>query len=224
MLIVEDEPQLLRALRINLKARGYETATAADGVRAMATAAREIPDVVILDLGLPDVDGLEIIRSLRTWTRVPIIVLSGRADATVKVAALDLGADDYLTKPFSMEELLARIRVADRRRSAESGSAAAVRRIGCHTIDVPARTVHADDGTAVHLTPTEWRILEALLAQPQVLIPSLDLIRTVWGPRHNGDTAALRFHITRLRRKLEPEPAAPKHLVTEAGMGYRYLP
>lgn len=224
VLIVEDDVRLLRALRINLKARGYEVDTAVDGAGAAAAAARDVPDVMILDLGLPDMDGIQVIDALRAWASAPVIVLSGRADVADKIAALDGGAHDYLTKPFSMEELLARIRVAERYRYAVPGTAAAVRVIGRHTVDLAARTVRSADGTVVDLTPTEWRILEVLVVQPHVLIPSMDLIRAVWGPRHGSDTSALRFHVTRLRRKLESDPARPAHLLTEAGMGYRFRP
>jgi two-component system, OmpR family, KDP operon response regulator KdpE len=217
ILIVDDESQLLRALRINLRARAYEVETAPDGAAALAAVARRPPDVVVLDLGLPDLDGIEVITGLRGWTRVPIIVLSGRADAADKVQALDAGADDYVTKPFNMDELLARIRAALRHRTAQAPPRIT---FGNHTIDLPAHRITP----AVHLTPTEWKILTALLRHPGALVESQRLLTEVWGPHYRTETDHLRFHIAQLRRKLEPDPAHPRHLLTEVGLGYRYQP
>lgn len=283
VLVVDDEPQLLRALRINLTARKYDVVTAIDGTSALAIAARTTPDLVVLDLGLPDLDGAEVIRGLRGWTEVPIVVLSGRADASDKVEALDAGADDYLTKPFSMEELLARLRVA-RRHADRNAPKAAVQRVGDFEVDVASHTVRravdavvgpgvsadsadsaaagapgapaASSGTAasvaalpsdqpasvggpdalgdsgtsceppasVHLTPTEWGIVEVLLRNAGRLVSAKQLLTEVWGHGYENDTALLRFHFAKLRRKLEREPSHPVHLLTEPGMGYRFQP
>jgi two-component system, OmpR family, KDP operon response regulator KdpE len=233
ILVVDDESQLLRALRINLRARAYEVETAHDGASALAAVARRPPDVVVLDLGLPDLDGIEVITGLRGWTGVPIIVLSGRADAADKVQALDAGADDYVTKPFNMDELLARIRAALRHHTAQPPQRIT---LGNHTIDLPAHriTQHSPDSPAqattsigaptVHLTPTEWKILTVLLRHPGALVESQRLLTEVWGPHYRTETDHLRFHIAQLRRKLEPDPAHPRHLLTEVGLGYRYQP
>ncbi|GAA1987564.1 response regulator [Catenulispora subtropica] len=229
VLVVDDEPQLLRALRINLTARKYEVVTAVDGTSALALAARTLPDLVVLDLGLPDLDGAEVIKGLRGWTEVPIVVLSGRADASDKVEALDAGADDYLTKPFSMEELLARLRVA-RRHADRNAPKAAVQRIGDFDVDVAAHSVtrSADAPSSVpgsvHLTPTEWGIVEVLLKNAGRLVSAKQLLSEVWGHGYENDTPLLRFHFTKLRRKLEREPSRPEHLLTEPGMGYRFQP
>ena len=224
VLLVDDEPQLLRALRINLKARGYDVATADDGMTALAVAARALPDVVVLDLGLPDMDGIEVIRGIRGWSDVPIVVLSGRAASADKVDALDAGADDYVTKPFGMDELLARLRVAERHTQRPAEATGAVHRIGGNTVDLATRTITGADGAELHLTPTEWSILEVLLRRPGTLINGSDLMSQVWGPSFGGDTRLLRFHLTGLRRKLEPDPARPTHLLTEPGSGYRLRP
>ena len=229
VLVVDDEPQLLRALRINLTARKYEVVTAVDGTSALAIAARTLPDLVVLDLGLPDLDGAEVIKGLRGWTEVPIVVLSGRADASDKVEALDAGADDYLTKPFSMEELLARLRVA-RRHADRNAPKTAVQRIGDFDVDVASHTVtRVDDApetapATVHLTPTEWGIVEVLLKNAGRLVTARQLLTEVWGHGYENDTPLLRFHFTKLRRKLEREPSRPAHLLTEPGMGYRFQP
>jgi two-component system KDP operon response regulator KdpE len=229
VLIVDDEPAMLRALRINLRARSYDVTSAPTGRAALAEAARRPPDAVILDLGLPDVHGVEVIRELRTWSRAPIIVISGRTGSGDKIGALDAGADDYVTKPFSMEELLARLRSALRRD--ESTPPASSVRIGRYKIDLTAHTVTggpATDGTGsggggtVRLTPTEWRLLEILLRNPGRLVGSTLLLTEVWGPGFEHSTHYLRFHMARLRRKLEDDPARPRHLLTEPGMGYRY--
>ncbi len=225
VLIVEDEPALLRALRINLRARGYEVATSSAGRDALAEAARRPPDAVLLDLGLPDMDGNEVVRQLRTWTSVPVIVLSGRAGSGDKIGALDAGADDYVTKPFSMEELVARLRALLRRDAHPSSRQ--VFSIGHCTVDLAARTVvrrGTEEPEPVHLTRTEWRMLEVLLRSPGQLVLSGRLLAELWGPGTENSTHYLRFHMARLRRKLEDDPPRPRHLLTEPGMGYRYQP
>jgi two-component system KDP operon response regulator KdpE len=221
VLIVEDEPALLRALRIDLRARGYEVLTAASGQDALAQAERMPPDAVLLDLGLPDGDGTTVITALRAWSRAPVIVLSGRTSAQDKIGALDAGADDYVTKPFSMDELLARLRATLRR--GEAIRPGTVITIGRSQVDVLARTV-SRDGAAVHLTPTEWRLLEILLGAPGQLVPSSRLLTAVWGSGYERHAHYLRFHLAGLRRKLEDDPPRPRHLLTEPGMGYRYQP
>jgi len=225
VLIVEDEPALLRALRINLRARGFAVATAATGREALAEARRHPPDAVLLDLGLPDLEGGEVIRELRGWSRVPVIVLSGRAGSGDKIGALDAGADDYVTKPFDMEELLARLRAALRR--GDASAPPATFRIGQHEIDLGAHAIAgpgAADGEPLHLTPTEWRLLEILLDAPGQLVSSDRLLSEIWGPGFERSTHYLRFHMAGLRRKLEDDPHRPRHLLTEPGMGYRYQP
>jgi two-component system, OmpR family, KDP operon response regulator KdpE len=230
VLIVEDEPALLRALRINLRARGYDVRTVATGREALAEARRRPPDVVLLDLGLPDLDGSEVIRELRAWSGVPVIVLSGRAGSGDKIGALDAGADDYVTKPFDMEELLARLRAALRRGDPAPGGTKFT--IGAYEIDTAAHTIvrhrQSGPGTAaqsdLHLTPTEWRLLEILLNAPGQLVGSEHLLGEVWGPGFERSTHYLRFHMAGLRRKLEDDPHRPRHLLTEPGMGYRYQP
>jgi two-component system KDP operon response regulator KdpE len=230
ILIVEDEPALLRALRIDLRARGYEVLTAATGQDALSQASARPPDAVLLDLGLPDGDGTTVITALRTWSRAPVIVLSGRTSARDKIGALDAGADDYVTKPFGMDELLARLRSVLRRGEAVRPGATAT--IGRSDIDLAARTVTRraaaagpDSGPApVHLTRTEWRLLEILLRSPGQLIPASRLLTDVWGAGHERHTHYLRFHMAGLRRKLEDDPPRPRHLLTEPGMGYRYQP
>jgi len=224
VLIVDDEPQILRALRINLHARQYEVITAVDGTQALREASAHRPDLVVLDLGLPDMDGVAVIRALRGWSPVPIVVLSGRADSRDKIDALDAGADDYVTKPFSVEELLARVRAVTRRLS-EPAPAESVQ-IGRYTVDFERRTVRAtDDPTdAPHLTRTEWRLLEVLLRNPGKLVSQRQLLQEVWGPTYHRETQYLRQYLTHLRRKLEVEPTHPRHLLTELGMGYRFQP
>ncbi|MEV1156727.1 response regulator [Micromonospora chokoriensis] len=221
ILVVDDEPQILRALRINLRARRYDVDVAATGAAALKAAASHPPDQVVLDLGLPDIDGVEVIRGLRGWTAVPIIVLSGRAGSEDKVAALDAGADDYVTKPFGVEELLARIRAVTRRLGAPSESVPALR-IGQHTVDLADHSVRRDDGTEVKLTPTQWSVLEKLLRHPGKLVSQRQLLQDVWGPEYQNETNYLRQYLAQLRRKLEDDPARPRHLITEPGMGYRY--
>ncbi|MFF3869389.1 response regulator [Micromonospora sp. NPDC001898] len=225
ILVVDDEPQILRALRINLRARGYDVQVADTGTGALRAAAAHPPDLVVLDLGLPDLDGVEVIRGLRGWTTVPIIVLSGRAGSEDKVAALDAGADDYVTKPFGIDELLARIRAVTRRLAAPAvDGATAAPRVGRHTVDLVDRTVTRDDGAEVRLTPTQWAVLDRLLRHPGKLVSQRQLLHEVWGPEYQNETNYLRQYMAQLRRKLEDDPARPRHLITEPGMGYRYRP
>jgi two-component system KDP operon response regulator KdpE len=221
VLVVDDEPHLLRALRINLAARHYDVETADDGESALRIAAARPPDLVVLDLGLPDIDGVEVIRLLRGWTSVPIIVLSGRAGSSDKVHALDAGADDYVTKPFSLDELLARIRAVTRRIGAAQAPTVT---IGRHRINLGDRTIVATDGEPPHLTRTEWQLLEILATHPGKLITQRSLLHRVWGPGYEGQTHYLRPYMAHLRRKLEDNPARPRHLLTEPGMGYRFSP
>ncbi|MBW8482213.1 response regulator [Actinomadura parmotrematis] len=219
VLVVDDEPQIVRALRINLRARGYEVDAAPDGRTALELAARHRPDVVLLDLGLPDLDGGEVIAGLRGWLTAPIIVLSARHASAEKVAALDAGADDYVTKPFGMDELLARLRAAVRRAApAEEGPVVVTPEF---TVDLAARKV-VRDGAEVRLTPTEWHVLEVLVRNAGRLVGQRQLLREVWGPSYEKETNYLRVYLAGLRRKLEPDPAHPRHLITEPGMGYRF--
>jgi two-component system KDP operon response regulator KdpE len=229
VLVVDDEPQILRALRINLAARSYDVVTAADGHAALAAAAKALPDIVVLDLGLPDMDGIDVIRGLRGWTAVPIIILSGRSQSAAKVDALDAGADDYITKPFSIDELLARLRAVTRR--VPVGDETPCVRIGDHLVDLQAhRVTRAAAAKAegppvdVHLTPTEWQLLERLVRNPGKLVSQRELLLRIWGPKYVEETHYLRQYMAQLRRKLEPDPARPRHLLTELGMGYRYQP
>ena len=267
VLVVDDEPQILRALRINLRARRYEVTTAANGTQALDEAAAHPPDLVILDLGLPDMDGVDVIGGLRGWTAVPIIVLSGRADSTDKVEALDAGADDYVTKPFGMDELLARMRAAVRRTPAAEAPPRV--RLGDLVIDLAAKRVTRQPAEAaiqtvpgaapgaaglpveaevgegesrvrsgemaasgedpqpegdVRLTPTEWHLLEVLLRNPGKLLSHRQLLNDVWGPGYDNAGGNLRLYMAQLRRKLEHDPARPRWLITEPGMGYRYQP
>jgi two-component system KDP operon response regulator KdpE len=227
VLVVDDEPQILRALRINLRVRNYDVDIAATGSAALEAAAKHPPDLVILDLGLPDLDGVEVIEGLRGWTQAPIIVLSGRADSTDKVEALDAGADDYVTKPFGMEELLARMRAAVRR--VGPGTSEPKVRLGHLVVDLAAKRVIRDgaddaDGPDIRLTPTEWHLLEVLLRNPGKLLSQRQLLTEVWGPGYADASGNLRLYMAQLRRKLEPDPARPRWLMTEPGMGYRYQP
>ncbi|MDX8145465.1 response regulator [Lentzea sp. BCCO 10_0061] len=221
VLVVDDEPQIVRALRINLSARGYEVLTAPDGTTALRLAADGKPDVVVLDLGLPDMDGTDVIAGLRGWTSLPIIVLSARTDSTDKVDALDAGADDYVTKPFGMDELLARLRAAVRRSAAAGPEDEPIVKTASFTVDLAAKRV-LKDGIEVHLTPTEWGLLEVLARNAGKLVAQKQLLRDVWGPAYEKETHYLRVYLAQLRRKLEPEPARPRHLLTEPGMGYRF--
>jgi two-component system KDP operon response regulator KdpE len=222
VLVVDDEPQILRGLRTNLTARGYDVDTAADGERALDVAARHRPDVVILDLGLPGIDGLEVIRGLRAWTSVPIIVLSAREQEPDKVAALDAGADDYVTKPFGMGELLARLRAAERRTVPVANGEVAVVRTTSFSVDLGAKKVVRPDGAAVHLTPTEWHLVEILVRHPGKLVSQRQLLQEVWGPRYEDEANYLRVYMAQIRRKLEDDPSRPRHFITEPGMGYRF--
>ncbi|OIV38098.1 DNA-binding response regulator [Mangrovactinospora gilvigrisea] len=222
VLVVDDEPQIVRALVINLRARGYRVDAAEDGAKALAAAAARHPDVVVLDLGLPDMDGLEVIRGLRGWTRVPIIVLSARHASDEKVDALDAGADDYVTKPFGMDELLARLRAAVRRAEPVAADTDdAVVNTADFTVDLAAKRV-GRGGTDVRLTPTEWHLLEVLVRNPGRLVSQQQLLKEVWGPSYRTETNYLRVYMAQLRRKLEPDPARPRYFVTEPGMGYRF--
>jgi two-component system, OmpR family, KDP operon response regulator KdpE len=222
VLVVDDEPQIVRALRINLSARGYDVLVAATGTDALKLAADGKPDVVVLDLGLPDISGVEVIEGLRGWTTVPILVLSARTDSTDKVEALDAGADDYVTKPFGMDELLARLRAAVRR-SAVAAPDDPVVETASFVVDLAAKRV-LRDGAEVHLTPTEWGLLEILARNRGKLVGQKQLLHEVWGPAYAKESHYLRVYMAQLRRKLEPEPAHPRHLLTEPGMGYRFQP
>ncbi|MEC3976320.1 response regulator [Amycolatopsis sp. H20-H5] len=222
VLVVDDEPQIVRALRINLSARGYKVITAHDGTAALKAVAETKPDVVVLDLGLPDMDGTEVIGGLRGWTTVPIIVLSARGDSADKVEALDAGADDYVTKPFGMDELLARLRAAVRRSAVSPvDGAEAIVDTGSFTIDLAAKKVRRE-GKEVHLTKTEWGVLELLVRNRGRLVAQKQLLHDVWGPTYETESHYLRVYLAQLRRKLEPEPSRPRHLLTEPGMGYRF--
>jgi two-component system KDP operon response regulator KdpE len=267
VLVVDDEPQIIRALRINLRVRQYEVYAAANGTEALQQASRHPPDLVILDLGLPDLDGIEVIQGLRGWTSAPIIVLSGRSDPIDKVEALDAGADDYVTKPFAMEELLARMRAVERRVVGEGDEPRL--QLGDLVVDLAAKRVirvpQRDNGAAaqqeaaqqeaaqqeaaqqeaaqqeaaqqeaaqqeaaqqeadVRLTPTEWHLLEVLLRHPGKLLSQQYLLNEVWGPGYAEAGGNLRLYMAQLRRKLEPDPAKPRWLLTEPGMGYRFQP
>lgn len=221
VLIIDDEPQILRALRINLSARGYEVVTAATGSGALRAAAEARPDVVVLDLGLPDIDGLDVLAGLRGWNDIPVIVLSARSDSAEKVAALDAGADDYVTKPFGMDEFLARLRAAVRRGAASTDVDEPVVETGSFTVDLAAKKV-IRNGIEVHLTPTEWGMLEMLVRNRGKLVGREELLKEVWGPSYAKETHYLRVYLAQLRRKLEDDPSHPRHLLTEAGMGYRF--
>jgi two-component system KDP operon response regulator KdpE len=223
VLAVDDDPAILRTLSINLRARDYEVETAADGRTALELVAERMPDLVLLDLGLPDVDGVAVLTQLRSFTRVPIVVLSARHEPDDKVEALDLGADDYVTKPFGMEELLARVRAALRHSSRDLPPERQV---------VETATLHLDlgeqlasrNGEQVHLTPTEWRLIEVLTRRPGQLVRQTELLREVWGPSYHRETNYLRVYLAQLRRKLEEEPGRPRHFLTEPGVGYRFVP
>ncbi|GAA1261824.1 response regulator [Sphaerisporangium rubeum] len=218
ILVVDDEPRLLRELRVNLVARRYDVEVTRDGGTALRQAAAWHPDVVVLDLGLPDIDGVEVIHGLRGWTKIPIIVLSGRGGADV-VDALDAGADDYVTKPFGIDELLARIRAATRGDVVHESELTEIP-VGDHLVDL----VHLTVSDGIRLTPTEWHLLAILLRNPGRLISQRRLLTEVWGPGHVKETNYLRQYMAQLRRKLETDPARPRHLLTEAGIGYRFQP
>ena len=219
VLVVDDEPQIRRALSINLRARGYDVEVAQDGERALELAARKHPDVVVLDLGLPGIDGVDVIRGLRGWTQVPIVVLSVRDAEDDKVAALDAGADDFVTKPFGMDELLARLRAALRRTAPAEEKA--VIDTADFSIDLAAKKVRRD-GEEVRLTPTEWHLVEVLVRNRGRLVAQTQLLQEVWGPQYHDETNYLRVFMAQVRRKLEPEPAHPRYFITEPGMGYRF--
>jgi two-component system KDP operon response regulator KdpE len=221
VLIVDDDPQLLRALDVNLRARGYEVEAARDGTAALEAASRRPCDLVILDLGLPDIDGVDVVHGLRGWSSAPIIVLSAREGQKDKVAALDAGADDYVTKPFGMDELLARMRAALRRTPVTDDQPSLA--TDHFTVDFAAKRVVRPDGE-VRLTPTEWHLLEILARNAGRLVTQRQLLQEVWGPRYESETNYLRVYIAQLRRKLEPDPSRPRHLITEPGMGYRLEP
>jgi two-component system KDP operon response regulator KdpE len=230
VLVVDDEPQILRALRVNLAARSYQVLTASTGRQALDTAARDQPDLIVLDLGLPDMDGVEVIRALRGWTTVPIVVLSGRTQSLGKVRALDAGADDYVTKPFHVDELVARVRAVGRRVASNDESQQPIVHIGDTTIDLPAHRMTTTRGdpsgepTDVRLTRTEWQLLAVLVRNPGRLVTQRELIRASRGPDYDDAAHYLRQYMAQLRRKLEPNPARPRHLLTEPGMGYRFQP
>jgi two-component system, OmpR family, KDP operon response regulator KdpE len=219
VLVVDDEPQILRALGTNLKVRGYEVDLAPTGERALELAALRPPDAVILDLGLPGIDGVEVIGGLRGWTQVPIIVLSVRGEEADKVGALDAGADDYVTKPFAMGELLARLRAALRRVSPDVVAASVATE--AFTIDLAAKRATTAAGP-VRLTPTEWHIVEILVHHEGKLVTQRQLLQEVWGPRYERETNYLRGFLAQIRRKLEPDPAHPRFFITEPGIGYRF--
>jgi two-component system, OmpR family, KDP operon response regulator KdpE len=221
VLVIDDETSILRALRINLTAREYVVHTASDGTSGLRSASSDRPDVIILDLGLPDMDGAEVIRGIRGWSQVPIIVLSAREQEADKVAALDAGADDFVTKPFGMDELLARLRAAARRATSTTRDEPVVTTAD-FTVDLAAKRVRRTDGTDVRLTPTEWEILEMLARHRGRLVTAKQLLREVWGQQYESETHYLRVYLAQLRRKLEPDSARPVHLLTEPGMGYRF--
>jgi two-component system, OmpR family, KDP operon response regulator KdpE len=222
VLVVDDEPQLLRVLRMHLQARGYEVDAAPDGRRALELAAQSLPDVVVLDLGLPDISGVEVIAGLRGWTQVPIIILSVHDQEADKITALDAGADDYVTKPFSMAELLARMRAASRHTPTEKQPSTV--RTEDFTVDLAAKRVTTTRNGAVRLTPTEWHLVELLVTNPGRLVSQRQLLREVRGPHAESETAYLRVYMAQIRRKLEPQPTQPRYFITEPGMGYRFEP
>ena len=218
---MDDERGLRRALDINLRAHGYEVVLAEDGRSALVAAGHEPPDAVVLDLGLPDMDGVEVIEGLRGWTEAPILVLSARTNEQDKVVALDAGADDYVTKPFGIEELLARLRASLRR----IGETEDVPRVetAAFQADFAAKQATGPDGEPIKLTPTEWHVLEVLVRNEGKLVGRAQLLKEVWGPAYEAETNYLRVYLAQLRRKLEPDPAHPRYLVTEPGMGYRFV-
>ena len=221
VLVVDDDPRLQRTLSIALRAHAHEVVTAADGRTALQVLADEAPDVVVLDLGLPDIDGTEVLRRIRLSSTVPVIVLSARHESDDKVEALDLGADDYVTKPFGVEELLARVRAAGRR-AGDIGRALGVLTTEHFVLDFAERRASVA-GRDIRLTPTEWRVLEALCREPGHLVTQQELLRSVWGPAYGRESNYLRVYANQLRRKLEPDPTTPCHLITEPGLGYRFV-
>jgi two-component system, OmpR family, KDP operon response regulator KdpE len=223
VLVVDDEPQIVRALVVNLRARGYDVLVARDGRSALRLATEHSPDLVVLDLGLPDIEGTGVIVGLRGWTTVPIIMLTGRTEQIQKIAALDAGADDYVTKPFGIEELFARMRAVTRRVSPQHLPSVC---LGEWIVDLAAHRVRpaSGEGADQRLTPTEWRVLELLVRNPGRLITKQQLLHPVFGPEYDTETNYLRLYLAQLRRKLEPDPARPAYLLTETGMGYRFRP
>ncbi|WP_420365751.1 response regulator transcription factor [Curtobacterium sp. L3-7] len=226
VLVADDDPQLVRALGVTLTARGYDVVTARDGRAAIDAVITERPDLVMLDLGMPRLDGIGVLEGIRSWSQVPVLVLSGRTDSADKVDALDAGADDYVTKPFQMDELLARLRALGRRQAAAAAATdtSPTVRIGSLVVDLVAKQVLPAGGPAIRLTPTEWRLLEVLIANPDRLMTREMLLTEVWGPSHGNDSGYLRLYVAQLRRKLEPDPSSPRYIVTESGMGYRFTP
>jgi two-component system KDP operon response regulator KdpE len=230
VLVVDDEPQIIRALRVNLQARNYDVITAMNGRQALDAASRDQPDLVVLDLGLPDMDGVEVIRALRGWTTVPILILSGRTQSLAKVQALDAGADDYVTKPFQVDELVARLRAVGRRAMTNDDDEQPIVRIGKTTVDLQNHRVTTNGGsgtgeqTVIRLTKTEWNLLSVLVRNPGRLVTQRELMLAIRGPDYDDAAHYLRQFMAQLRRKLEPNPARPRHLLTEPGMGYRFQP
>ncbi len=222
ILVVDDDPHIVRALAITLKGQGYTVVTATDGQSALHSAAQRPVSVMILDLGLPDMDGKAVISALREWSSVPILVLSARHGSSDKVEALDAGADDYITKPFGLDELLARLRALLRRRNDPSEEVTLVT-TSSFTVDLDKRQI-TKSGVDVRMTPTEWNILDILLRNPDKLITQQQLLTEVWGPAYAKEANYLRVYMAQLRRKLETEPGNPRHLITEPGMGYRFVP
>jgi two-component system KDP operon response regulator KdpE len=225
VLVVDDEPQILRALSITLRARSYDVLVATNGKQALSVAAQSSPDIVVLDLGLPDLDGIDVIRGLRGWSKVPIVVLSGRSQGVSKVDALDAGADDYVTKPFNVDELLARLRAVTRRAPTGTDEVRAV--IGDTLVELPGRRLSTRDAggvSDVRLTPTEWQLLEVLIRNPGRLVTQREMLRSIDRADVGDQSHYLRQFMNQLRRKLEPDPARPRYLMTEPGMGYRFQP
>lgn len=226
ILLVDDDARLLKALMINLRARGFDVITATTGAAALRSAAAQSPDAIVLDMGLPDIDGITVLEGIRGWSNVPVVILTARADPLVSAATLDSGADDYVTKPFAMEELLARIRAALRhggpRPKTEATSEQPLIEAGTLTIDLASYTV-TKGGEPVHLTPTEWGVLSMLLRAQGALVRKEDILQQVWGDGYSDQGHYLRIYASQLRRKLEEDPANPKHLITEQGVGYRFL-
>lgn len=222
VLVVDDDPAILRTLRINLRARGHDVEAVTTGADALSSVADAPPDVVILDLGLPDIDGVEVLRRIRERSRVPVVVLSARHDSDDKVEALDEGADDYVTKPFGMDELMARVRAAIRR-GGDALPSTPPFTCAAFTLDFDERACHVR-GTVVHLTPTEWRLLAELTRHTGRIVPHENLLKAAWGPSYGRESNYLRVYASQLRRKLEPDPSRPVHLVTEPGVGYRLVP
>lgn len=219
VLVVDDDSAIRRTLQINLRARDYTVETVGDGRSALQSLSEQVPDVVLLDLGLPDLDGVQVLRGIRSVSDVPVIVVSARSEADDKVEALDAGADDFITKPFSVEELLARIRVCTRR--SRVGEPAVVVQVDDVVLDL-TESIATRSGEAVHLTPIEWKLVETLARRPGRLVRQSDLLRSVWGPGHDRQSNYLRVHLASIRRKLEEDPSRPRLFLTEPGIGYRF--